>query len=67
MGGDCHAVHELERRCLDAGIKMTDLRRVLLHGIVEAGPRVSAVEIWKTLGSMLHDGHAPSQVQSSGT
>ena len=61
MGGDCHAVHELERRCLDAGIKMTDLRRVLLHGIVEAGPRVSAVEIWKTLGGMLHDGHAPSQ------
>lgn len=60
-GGDDHAVHELERRCLNAGIKMTDLRRVLLHGILESGPRVTAVEIWKTLGGMMYDGHAPSQ------
>ena len=61
MGGDCHAANELERRCLEAGIKMTDLRRVLLHGILEAGPGVSAVEIWQTLGRMLDNGRAPSQ------
>ncbi|MFW7268208.1 Fur family transcriptional regulator [Gluconacetobacter sp. Hr-1-5] len=39
---------------------MTDLRRVLLHGILEAGNGATAVEIWKTLAAMV-DGHAPSQ------
>lgn len=54
------AVHALEKRCMDAGIKMTDLRRVLLHGIVAAGPRATVVTIWKILGQMT-GGHTPSQ------
>lgn len=60
MGASRGAVSRLEVRCRDAGVKMTDLRRVLLHGILEAGPGTTAVEIWKTLGMMI-DGHAPSQ------
>lgn len=61
MGASRSAVRRLEERCEEAGIKMTDLRRILLHGILEAGPRATAVEIWKTLGRMMEDGHVPSQ------
>lgn len=61
MGASRSAVRRLEDRCEEVGIKMTDLRRILLHGILEAGPRATAVEIWKTLGKMMEDGHAPSQ------
>lgn len=61
MGASRSAVRRLEDRCAEVGIKMTDLRRILLHGILEAGPRATAVEIWKTLGKMMEDGHAPSQ------
>ncbi|MBY4640470.1 Fur family transcriptional regulator [Gluconacetobacter entanii] len=61
MGASRSAVRRLEDRCAEVGIKMTDLRRILLHGILEAGPRTTAVEIWKTLGKMMEDGHAPSQ------
>ncbi|MBL7233237.1 Fur family transcriptional regulator [Komagataeibacter oboediens] len=61
MGASRSAVSRLEDRCEEVGIKMTDLRRILLHGILEAGPRATAVEIWKTLGKMMEDGHAPSQ------
>lgn len=61
MGASRSAVRGLEDRCEEVGIKMTDLRRILLHGILEAGPRATAVEIWKTLGKMMEDGHAPSQ------
>lgn len=61
MGASRSAVRRLEDRCEEVGIKMTDLRRILLHGIFDAGPRATAVEIWKTLGKMMEDGHAPSQ------
>lgn len=61
MGASRSAVRRLEERCEEVGIKMTDLRRILFHGILEAGPRATAVEIWKTLGKMMEDGHAPSQ------
>ncbi|MCP1246676.1 Fur family transcriptional regulator [Acetobacter cerevisiae] len=61
MGASRSAVRRLEDRCEEVGIKMTDLRRILLHGILEAGPRATAVEIWKTLEKMMEDGHAPSQ------
>lgn len=61
MGASRNAVRRLEDRCAEVGIKMTDLRRILLHGILEAGPRTTAVEIWKTLGKIMEDGHAPSQ------
>lgn len=60
MGASSSVVLRLETRCQDAGVKMTDLRRVLLHGILEAGPGATAVEIWNTLGTMT-GGHAPSQ------
>ncbi|MFT9015936.1 MAG: Fur family transcriptional regulator [Acetobacter sp.] len=61
MGASRSAVRSLEERCEEVGIKMTDLRRILFHGILEAGPRATAVEIWKTLSKMLEHGHAPSQ------
>ncbi|MFT8862155.1 MAG: transcriptional repressor [Acetobacter fabarum] len=61
MGASCSAVCRLEERCEELGIKMTDLRRILLHGILEAGPQTTAVEIWKTLDRMMAYGHAPSQ------
>ena len=61
MGASRSAVRRLEDRCEEVGIKMTDLRRILLHGILEAGPRATAVEIWKTLGRIMEHGHAPSQ------
>ncbi|GAN71756.1 Fur family transcriptional regulator [Acetobacter syzygii] len=60
MGASSRQVRQLEVRCEEAGIKMTDLRQVLLHGILEAGPGATAVEIWQILGTMT-DGHAPSQ------
>ncbi|MCP1243874.1 Fur family transcriptional regulator [Acetobacter lambici] len=60
MGASRRQVHQLEVRCEEAGIRMTDLRRVLLHGLLEAGPGATAVEIWQTLGTMTA-GHAPSQ------
>lgn len=41
-------------------MKMTDLRRLLLHGILESGPRPTALEIWETLGTMT-GGHAPTR------
>lgn len=60
MGASSRQVRQLETRCEEAGIKMTDLRRVLLHGLLEAGPGATAVAIWQTLGAMT-GGHAPSQ------
>ncbi|MBV1822770.1 Fur family transcriptional regulator [Komagataeibacter oboediens] len=60
MGASRSAVRKLEDRCREAGVKMTDLRRVLLHGILEAGAGATAIEIWKTLRTMT-DGHPPSQ------
>ncbi|MBO1324457.1 Fur family transcriptional regulator [Acetobacter sp. TBRC 12305] len=60
MGASRRQVRQLEARCGEAGVKMTDLRRVLLHGILEAGEGATAVEIWKTLAMMM-EGHAPSQ------
>ncbi|WP_215763110.1 Fur family transcriptional regulator [Acetobacter sp. P1H12_c] len=61
MGASRSAVRRLEERSEEVGIKMTDLRRILFHGILEAGPRATAVEIWKTLGRIMEEGHAPSQ------
>lgn len=61
MGASRSAVRRLEERCEEAGIKMTDLRRVLLHGVLAAGPRATAVTLWKTLCWMMEPGHAPSQ------
>lgn len=61
MGASLSAVRRLEERSEEAGIKMTNLRRILLHGILEAGQRATAVEIWKTLGRIMEHGHAPSQ------
>ena len=61
MGASRSAVRRLEERSEEVGIKMTDLRRILFHGILEAGPRATAVEIWKTLGRIMEHGHAPSQ------
>ncbi|MFT8781308.1 MAG: Fur family transcriptional regulator [Acetobacter orientalis] len=61
MEANKNAVRRLEERCEEAGIKMTDLRRVLLHGVLEVGSRATAVEIWKTLGRMMRDGYAPCQ------
>ncbi|CAI9120377.1 Fur family transcriptional regulator [Brytella acorum] len=52
-------VRQIERRCRAVGFKMTGVRRVLLHGILEAGEGATAVEIWKTLGMMI-EGHVPS-------
>ncbi|MFT8674973.1 MAG: Fur family transcriptional regulator [Acetobacter sp.] len=52
--------HLLEERCQHAGLKITDLRRVLLHGILKAGQGATAVGIWKTMAVMV-DGHPPSQ------
>lgn len=60
MAASCSAVQRLAARCAKAGVKTTDLRLVLLHGILEAGPGATAVEIWKTLMSMI-DGNAPTQ------
>ncbi|MBS1001263.1 Fur family transcriptional regulator [Acetobacter persici] len=61
MGASRSAVRRLEERSEEVGIKMTDLRRILFHGILEAGPRATAIEIWKTLGRIMEEGHAPSQ------
>ncbi|GFE94761.1 Fur family transcriptional regulator [Acetobacter persici] len=61
MGASRSAVRRLEERSEEVSIKMTDLRRILFHGILEAGPRATAVEIWKTLGRIMEEGHAPSQ------
>lgn len=61
MGASRSAVRRLEERCEEAGIRMTDLRRILLHGVLEAGPRATAVEIWKTLARIMEHGHAPCQ------
>ncbi|OUI87907.1 Fur family transcriptional regulator [Acetobacter sp. DmW_043] len=61
MGASRSAVRRLEERSEEVGIKMTDLRRILFHGILEAGPRATAVEIWKTLGQIMERGHVPSQ------
>ena len=60
MGANRSAVRRLEERCENAGIRMTDLRRVLLHGVLEVEPHATAVEIWKAL-SIMTNGHAPSQ------
>ena len=59
MGANPNAVRRLEARCQKACVRMTNLRRVLLHGIVEAGPGMTATEIWRTLGRMMQD-RAPS-------
>ncbi|GBQ19365.1 Fur family transcriptional regulator [Gluconacetobacter sacchari] len=59
MGASARLVRQLERRCFSAGLKMTDLRRVLLHGILEAGDGATALEIWKNLTGMV-DGYVPS-------
>ncbi|MBB2205833.1 Fur family transcriptional regulator [Gluconacetobacter takamatsuzukensis] len=56
---DRQAVHGLRARCAQAGIKMTDLRDVLLHGLLRAGDEASAIEIWKTITEMT-GGNAPS-------
>lgn len=61
MGASHSAVRRLEDRCEDVDIRMTDLRRVLLHGVLEAGPGTTAVDLWKTLSRMMEHGHAPSQ------
>lgn len=61
MGASRSAVRRLEDRCEEVGIKMTDLRRILFHGILEAGSRATAVEIWKTLRQIMEHGRAPSQ------
>ncbi|MFP2871577.1 Fur family transcriptional regulator [Acetobacter tropicalis] len=61
MGASRSTVRRLEERSEEVGIKMTDLRRILFHGILEAGPRATAVEIWKTLGRIMEQGRAPSQ------
>ncbi|ARW11825.1 Fur family transcriptional regulator [Acetobacter ascendens] len=60
MGASRHAVRRLEERYEEVSIKMTDLRRVLLHGVLEAGPRATVVEIWKTLSRIIKHGRAPS-------
>ena len=60
MGASRSAVRRLEERSEEVGIKMTDLRRILFHGLLEAGPRATAVEIWKTLCRIMEHGHAPS-------
>ncbi|KAA8386416.1 Fur family transcriptional regulator [Acetobacter sp. DmW_136] len=60
MGASRSAVRRLEERCEDVGIRMTDLRRVLLHGVLEVEPHATVVEIWKAL-SVMTNGHAPSQ------
>ncbi|NHN89427.1 Fur family transcriptional regulator [Acetobacter conturbans] len=60
MGASHRQVRQLEERCRKSGLKMTDLRRVLLHGILEAGADATAVEIWKALLAMMKT-HAPSQ------
>ncbi|MFE8874052.1 Fur family transcriptional regulator [Acetobacter persici] len=61
MEADQITVRRLEQRCAKAGIKMTDLRRVLLHGVLAVGPHATAVDIWKTLGHMMREGYVPSQ------
>ncbi|NLI48436.1 MAG: Fur family transcriptional regulator [Acidobacteria bacterium] len=61
MGASRSAVRRLEERSEEVGIKMTDLRRILFHGLLEAGPRATAVEIWKTLCRIMEHGRAPSQ------
>lgn len=59
MGASHRQVCMLERRCHDAGMKMTTLRRVVLHGVLEAGSGATAVDIWRILLAMM-EGHAPS-------
>lgn len=59
MGASHTRVRQLEEQCWESGVKMTDLRRVLLHGILEAGKGATAAEIWKMMDTML-GGHAPS-------
>lgn len=59
MGASHRQVCMLEHRCREAGMKMTDLRRVVLHGVLEAGSSATAVDIWRTLLAMT-EGHAPS-------
>jgi len=51
-------VRRLERRCRAAGLRITDLRRILLHGILKTGEDATAIDIWKTLTDMV-DGHVP--------
>ncbi|MCQ9156766.1 Fur family transcriptional regulator [Acidomonas methanolica] len=59
MGASGKLVRQIERRCRAVGFKMTDVRRVLLRGILEAGEGATAVEIWKVLRGMIA-GHVPS-------
>lgn len=59
MGASTRLVRQLERKCLSAGLKLTDLRRVLLHGVLEADDGATALDIWKTLKNMV-DGYVPS-------
>lgn len=60
MTANSRQLRRLEEDCLKAGLKMTGLRRVLLHGILRAGVDATAVGIQKTLMAML-EGPVPSQ------
>lgn len=59
MGASHRQVCQLENRCRDAGMKMTNLRRVILHGILEAGNGATAIDIRLALLGMM-EGHVPS-------
>ncbi|MBO1324660.1 Fur family transcriptional regulator [Acetobacter sp. TBRC 12305] len=60
MGANAQQVLALEERCGESGLKMTDLRRVLLHGILKTGNAATTIAIWKTIAAMV-EGHPPSQ------
>lgn len=51
----------MEKRCQDAGIKMTRLRRWLLLGILEAGSGFTVVDVWNALSKVMHEGRVPPQ------
>ena len=59
MGANDHTFKELKKQCELSGIKMTDLRCLILHGCLKAGHGATAEDIWKTTVSIV-DGHAPS-------
>lgn len=61
MNLTAQSIDILEDRCQQAGIKMTDVRRALLFGILESGANSTANDIWKTLKFLTENRRCPSQ------
>ncbi|MCH4091976.1 Fur family transcriptional regulator [Acetobacter sp.] len=53
------AIRQFESRCRESGIKITDHRSLIFHGIFQAGSRATALDIWKTIIGMV-ESHSPN-------